>query len=218
MSTVLKRILTGIVLGTGFWFLLLYAPALLFSCILLTILAIILMFEWPVLCNIRTCGFWLVMPLYPILPFVLLIALNQQPVYHTLVLMLFVMVSSYDTGGYLIGSLVGRHKIAPSISPHKSWEGFWAGYLFASVSLTLLLYELGAVIYWPAIISITGIVCACACLGDLFESWLKRQAGVKDSGSILPGHGGFLDRFDGILGAAFFFYFFRDTLVALFFA
>lgn len=207
---------TGISLGLCFWLALMYAPPFIFSCILLFILTTIITIEWRNFFNIYKPTFWLILPWYPILPFILLIYLNHSPLYHRLLLFLFVIVSSYDTGGYIIGSLIGKHKLAPRISPGKSWEGFWGGYVCACFSFTLLLYELGALKPWWIIMSFTSVVCILACIGDLFESWLKRKARIKDSGTSLPGHGGFLDRFDGILCAVFFFYFFRDTLILLF--
>lgn len=216
MNNSIKRIATGLILGLCFWASLMFAPPILFSCLLAFILTTIIVVEWRNLFNIYTPMFWLIMPLYPILPFALLMYLNHNPHYHTLLLFLFVIVSSYDTGGYVVGSLIGTHKMAPRISPRKSWEGFWGGYICACLSLTFLLYELGKLKPWWIIASFTAVVCIFSCVGDLFESWLKRNANIKDSGTSLPGHGGFLDRFDGILCAVFFFYFFRDILVAVF--
>lgn len=213
MKNSIKRIITGLVLSFVFWIAIFYAPAYLFSFILWGILGVILCFEWPNFFSPYSPLFWLIMPLYPVLPFIFLIYLNQHPDYHQLLLFLFVMVSSYDTGGYLIGSYFGKHKIAPKISPGKSWEGFWGGYIFSCISLLWLLYEFDRLQPWWIICGVTGMVCVFACVGDLIESWLKRKANVKDSGFLLPGHGGFLDRFDGILFAVFFFYLFRDRLV-----
>ncbi len=215
MKESIKRIITGFVLSFIFWIAIFYAPNYLFSFLLLGILTTILYFEWPNFFSPYSPAFWLIMPFYPTLPFILLIYLNQHPDYHQLLLFLFVMVSSYDTGGYIIGSLMGKHKIAPKISPNKSLEGFWGGYLFSCISLSLLFYEFKRLQSWWIICGITGIVCIFACVGDLLESWLKRKANIKDSGNLLPGHGGFLDRFDGILAAVFFFYLFRDTLASL---
>lgn len=103
-----------------------------------------------------------------------------------------------DSMAYFIGSALGKHKLAPSVSPSKSWEGFIAG-IFGAVAGALIAGTAGAGL--PAlpmiVIGIAGGIAAVA--GDLFESALKRDAGVKDSGSILPGHGGLLDRFDSIL-------------------
>jgi len=213
MKDSIKRIITGLVLSFVFWISIFYAPAYLFSFTLLGILTIILCFEWRNFFSPYSPLFWLIMPFYPILPFIFLIYLNQHSDYHQLLLFLFVMVSSYDTGGYVIGSLIGKHKIAPKISPGKTVEGFFGGCLFSGLSLLLLLYEFDRLKPWWLIAGITSMICIFACVGDLLESWLKRKANIKDSGFLLPGHGGFLDRFDGILFAVFFFYLFRDKLV-----
>ena len=143
--------------------------------------------------------------------------MNQNPKYHDLLLELFIIVASLDTGSYIVGNLIGKHKICPRISPKKSWEGFLGGYLLATFNLSILvIYEQGILLPWWQIMGFTLIICVLALCGDLFESWLKRRAGIKHSGNMLPGHGGFLDRFDGILFAVFFFYIFKDQLVKLF--
>lgn len=104
-----------------------------------------------------------------------------------------------DSFAYLVGSAIGKHKMAPRISPNKSWEGFAAGTLF-----TILVWiGLGLVADTGlslAALTLTGIcVSIAAVVGDLAESRLKREANVKDSGTMLPGHGGFLDRFDSLI-------------------
>lgn len=212
----IKRVITGFILGAAFWLLFLYLPPVYFSLVLVGILAQIILFEWKNLFNIYSPIFWLTLPFYPILPFALLIGMNTNPAYHDLLFILFIVVSSHDTGSYMVGSLFGKHSIYPQISPKKTWEGFFGGYLFASIGLTLLLLEQGNMKPWWLILGLTFMVCVLSFLGDLFESWLKRCACVKDSGNILPGHGGFLDRFDGILFAVFFFYILRDYLVTIF--
>lgn len=116
-----------------------------------------------------------------------------------LILIGFVAVTALsDTGAYLIGTNFGSHKMAPSISPVKSWEGFGAGLvtaLGAGLLLAGILFELDLLdgLAFGAIAGLLGPV------GDLVESMAKREIGVKDSGSILPGHGGFLDRLDAII-------------------
>ncbi len=212
----IKRVITSFFLGAAFWLLFIYLPPLYFSLVLLGILIQIIIFEWKNLFNIYSPLFWLTLPFYPILPFLLLISMNTNPAYHDLLFILFILVSSHDTGSYIVGSLFGKHTIHAQISPKKTWEGFFGGYLFASIGLTLILLEQGMIKPWWFILSFTFIVCVLSFLGDMFESWLKRCARVKDSGTILPGHGGFLDRFDGILFAVFFFYVFRDFLVTVF--
>jgi phosphatidate cytidylyltransferase len=216
ITTFAKRLITGFILGLLFWLSFVYLPPIFFSFVLAGILLLIIVFEWKNFFNIRHPLFWLTMPLYPILPFVLLIIMNQSPLYHPLLFILFIIVSSFDTGSYFVGSSLGFHKIAPKISPGKTWEGALGGWLFACVGLYLVLWELGKLKPWYFIALFTFFACILSLIGDLFESWLKRRADIKDSGTMLPGHGGFLDRFDGILFTVFFFYYFRDYLVTLF--
>lgn len=212
----IQRTLTAFVLGLVFWLLLMYLPAPYFSYVLIAILAQIIFFEWKNFFHLRSPLFWLTLPLYPILPFYLLIMLNNNPLYHDLLLYLFILVSSHDTGSYIVGNLIGKRKISPTISPKKTWEGFLGGWAFASIGFYLLLWEQEVHLPIWFIMSFSLLICTLAFWGDLFESWLKRRADIKDSGTILPGHGGFLDRFDGILFAAFFFYAFREYLRIIF--
>ena len=105
-----------------------------------------------------------------------------------------------DTAAYAVGTLTGRHKLAPSISPGKTWEGAAGGILgAAAVSAVFAAFiELDALPLVAAII-LGGALSTLGQLGDLAESWLKRKAGAKDSGALLPGHGGVLDRLDSLL-------------------
>lgn len=100
-----------------------------------------------------------------------------------------------DTGAYFTGRFLGKHKLFERLSPKKTIEGFLGGVVTAMITgfLASLFFESSSALYWiltGAIMSVTGT------LGDLFESMIKRQFQVKDSGTILPGHGGILDRFD----------------------
>lgn len=106
-----------------------------------------------------------------------------------------------DTGAYLAGRSFGRRKLFERISPNKTWEGFWGGLVLALVVSMNLEQYFGSLLswQWAGIAVIIGVF---GTLGDLVESMLKRNLGIKDSGSVLPGHGGFLDRFDGLLIAA----------------
>jgi len=105
-----------------------------------------------------------------------------------------------DTMAYIVGSLIGKTPLSP-ISPKKTWEGTIGGALLAVTVMSLIAYATGrlSVVNTAVIATLTAIT---GTYGDLFESKLKRLAGVKDSGSIMPGHGGFLDRFDSLLFAA----------------
>ena len=118
-----------------------------------------------------------------------------------LAFLLYAIVWLGDSAAFYVGSAIGRHKMAPRVSPNKSWEGAAAG-LAAGVVATLVWswYHHGA-IDWKLLLvaTLTGIA---AQLGDLFESLLKRAVNVKDSGALLPGHGGMFDRMDALLFAA----------------
>ncbi|MDO4903536.1 MAG: phosphatidate cytidylyltransferase [Limosilactobacillus sp.] len=104
-----------------------------------------------------------------------------------------------DSGAYLIGRQIGRHKLAPKVSPNKTWEGSIGGTVAATVILAIFAYyfTLGEAMGW--VIAQTLVLSIFGQFGDLIESSLKRYYGVKDSGKILPGHGGILDRFDSML-------------------
>ncbi len=113
-----------------------------------------------------------------------------------LILGIFVSIWANDAFAYLIGSAIGKHKLAPSVSPKKSWEGFIAG-LIASMGFWCLLTFIPGIDMSITQALIFGFFCGLAgVLGDLVESRIKRNSGVKDSGTIMPGHGGLLDRCD----------------------
>jgi len=107
-----------------------------------------------------------------------------------------------DTAAYFIGRMIGRHRMAPTLSPKKSWEGFIAGTLAAMAVAFFALYQDRDtyLTIWEAVV-LGAVVAVAAALGDLFESAVKRDVSVKDSGRLLGGHGGFLDRLDSLLFA-----------------
>lgn len=116
------------------------------------------------------------------------------------VLTVLLAVWAGDAGAYFIGLLFGRHKLAPTVSPGKTWEGLIAG-VVATIGVTFLaLYEANFLSI-PESLVLGAVIAIAAPLGDLFESALKRDADVKDSGRLLAGHGGVLDRIDALLFA-----------------
>jgi len=144
-----------------------------------------------------------------------MITLNHDPVYRPLLALLVISIASHDTGAYIVGNLIGRHKICPQISPGKTWEGFLGGTLATTCALGVITYFYGHSASWSIIITASCMLSVAALAGDLFESALKRRAGIKDSGSLLPGHGGLLDRFDGILFGAYLMYICRTFFILL---
>ncbi|MDR0412238.1 MAG: phosphatidate cytidylyltransferase [Dysgonamonadaceae bacterium] len=122
--------------------------------------------------------------------------------YPVFVLALLVFIWINDTGAYLIGTLFGKHRFFERISPKKSWEGFWGGLLFTVASSLVFAYFKPDIpcYHWIGI-SLTVVVFGT--WGDLIESLMKRTLAVKDSGKAIPGHGGFLDRFDSLLLAVY---------------
>jgi len=124
----------------------------------------------------------------------------EEPVEY-LVLGLFFLTWVNDTFAYITGSLLGKHKLFERISPNKTWEGSFGGLIFslaAAYVMSMIFTQIDP-LNWMVLCLITVIF---GTLGDLFESKMKRNAGIKESGNIIPGHGGILDRFDSILIAA----------------
>ncbi len=117
-----------------------------------------------------------------------------------LVFLLLAIVWATDTGGYFAGKRFGRRKLAPQISPNKTWEGLWGGVVLAA----LLAAAASAVIVapWWMLMGLGLVVALISVVGDLTVSMFKRQSGVKDTGRLFPGHGGALDRLDSLLSAA----------------
>lgn len=123
------------------------------------------------------------------------------------VLCIFIMIWGTDVGAYCIGSTLGKkfnsRKMAPEISPNKTWAGFWGG-LVCCVAAAVILSVTGLLeLPLVAAVILAIQVHVCGVFGDLIESMWKRRVGIKDSGTIIPGHGGLLDRFDSTLFAAY---------------
>jgi len=118
------------------------------------------------------------------------------------VLALCSMVIATDVMAYFGGKTWGRHKIAPAISPGKTWEGLGCGMIAAMIAGVVASFFVPFPASWSSGLLIGALIAVISQCGDFFESFIKRQAGVKDSGVLLPGHGGLLDRLDGLVFAA----------------
>ena len=148
--------------------------------------------------------------LYVALPFALLSVLYFYPIQviregelttgitPVLSLSVFIFLWASDSGAYLVGSLFGKHRLFERISPKKSWEGFFGGGALAILAAWALCHFF-PIMTLPCWIGMALVVVIFGTWGDLVESLLKRQLGIKDSGNILPGHGGILDRFDSAM-------------------
>lgn len=160
--------------------------------------------ENPLL-NIAMMTFGIV---YTVLPFWLTIDLNLKETGDRLlplVVGMYILIWTNDTFAYICGITMGKHKLFERISPKKTWEGTIGGVLFTIIVGMLIgqFVNNGEVFFWTVS---AAIIAPCAIFGDLLESLFKRSMDVKDTGRILPGHGGILDRFDAALFAAPFFY------------
>lgn len=138
---------------------------------------------------------------YVALPLMLLEFFYMVAGWH-IVLSMFILIWVNDTGAFCVGSLIGKHKLFERISPKKSWEGFIGGLAFCLIASAAFFYiwpdNLNGITL-PEMLVYGAIVCVFSTWGDLVESMIKRALGVKDSGNILPGHGGILDRIDSLL-------------------
>ena len=126
----------------------------------------------------------------------------EMPYNPSIVLLMFTLTWTFDSFAYLVGKKIGKTKILPSISPKKSWEGFFGGFVFCILASSLSFFLFKEYFNHISTLSytlITIILPFSATTGDFIESFYKRKAGVKDSGTIIPGHGGILDRMDAFL-------------------
>jgi len=137
--------------------------------------------------------------LYVGLPVFSLLAIRLHDDGLALSLWAMAIVWACDSGAFFVGRQFGGPKLAPTISPAKTWSGLIGG--VAAATLLAMLMRWGHDLPLPLVIA-TPFLAVLAQMGDLFESWLKRRAGVKDSGNVLPGHGGVMDRLDGIVPVA----------------
>ncbi len=139
-----------------------------------------------------------------ILSLIMISSFGSSEIGFTLVILLAFMVWGSDVFAYFGGKAIGKNALAPSISPNKTWEGFFFGYIGSAVGALIVWflfpYDSGLTLLNLLIMAI--LVATFGPIGDLLESKLKRKAGVKDSSTLLPGHGGFFDRFDALILAA----------------
>ncbi len=179
-----------------------YAGVLLFLTIFATFVSVLFYKKEKV---VNHLGIIFLSVIYIAVPFSLIAQipfLNSDFKYvNSIILGVFILIWSNDSFAYIVGSTIGKHKLLERISPNKTIEGFIGGMLATfAVSYVLSLYFTSYTFNHWFVIAL--IVSTFGVLGDLIESMFKRQAGVKDSGDIIPGHGGFLDRLDSVIFAA----------------
>lgn len=194
-----KRLIFGLIFISILWFATLYSEI---SCsILFSIIGLICMYE---MYQLRIGKTKLIPLIYIITPFILIQILIWKyltiNIYNSIVWMpevilyLFALTWTFDTFAYIFGVKFGKHKILPSISPKKSWEGFIGGLIFTTILAIFIFGEnINKILMYSVLIPIS------ATIGDFIESYYKRKAMTKDSGNLIPGHGGMLDRMDSFL-------------------
>jgi phosphatidate cytidylyltransferase len=200
MNETLKRALSGVVYVAIMWLGTSYSEAT-FS-LLFAVLGVISIYEiW----KLRKGKTKVLAFLYVLIPFFIIQLFGMMdhdypnsPFDPSHILFMFVLTWTFDTFAYLFGVRFGKTKIMPSVSPKKSWEGFVGGFIFTIISAYLTVSYLPSIELNHAIV-ISLFLPFTATLGDFIESHYKRQAGVKDSGNFIPGHGGMLDRMDAFM-------------------
>lgn len=215
MSNSIARLITGLFLILSLWLLLFILQPLFFAIAMICLIfGIIQELQKMMPSDLRL---FFLLPWYPIMPCLMLIFLHQSSDYHRLVAYIFELVFTFDTACYLAGTTYSRfattHKIVPSISKGKSWQGFGGGLIATTLVLWYIKQHNASHLLEIMLLSL--IICSIAFVGDIFESYLKRSAGIKDSGTILPGHGGLLDRFDAILFVTYFFFVYKNYLIQI---
>ena len=164
---------------------------------LIAVAACVMFYEWRRIVAGWGMGWQVAGFIYSLAPAIALLWVRDRSLLGIeLLLWVFITTWSVDIGAYFAGRSIGGPKLAPAISPNKTWAGLIGGMAAAALfgGLWTMLLDLPPILLWLAAPFALG-----AQIGDLFESWLKRRAGVKDSGTWLPGHGGALDRLDGLV-------------------
>ena len=168
--------------------------------VLVAAIATLMFYEWTRMTKGWGAGWYVGGFIYALLPALALLWIRERDT-HGLALLIwtFIVTWSTDIGAYFAGRSFGRHKLAPTLSPNKTVEGLAGGVVAATLlgGAWVIAMDLR-----PALLFLAPIFAVFAQAGDLFESGMKRRAGVKDSGTLLPGHGGALDRLDGLVPVA----------------
>jgi phosphatidate cytidylyltransferase len=187
---------------------------LLIGLLLFPLVSLLALFDKKVTEPVNKLGKMLMGTIYCFLPLVLLFKLSVPEIVSRydpmLPLGILFLTWVLDSGAYFVGRFLGKHPLFPRISPKKTWEGAIGGaVLTMGLAWALQLYHAPEIYSWWII---AGIICVFSQLGDLVESMFKRSIDLKDSGSILPGHGGMLDRFDGIYLSVPFIFFYLSVV------
>ncbi|MCD6306164.1 MAG: phosphatidate cytidylyltransferase [Deltaproteobacteria bacterium] len=200
-----KPVMWFIGLATCLLFVAIYLRQIMFVPVIILLWAIVpsawLMLTDPLTGASETLAKALFGPVYAALPLALLLLIHLRPNGPAWIFFLLTVVFAGDTAAFYVGRAMGRRKLYEAVSPNKTWEGAIAGGVASLAAGSLFIRLIG-----PCALSLKGLILvvllsAAAQIGDLSESMLKRNRGVKDSGRILPGHGGMLDRIDGLLFA-----------------
>lgn len=194
------------VLGGAILFLTLYVSRITHSNYVVLCTVILIMLHvgyeiWSEKGNIKRLVYSLFGYLYAIVPFGLsaYLILDAQGDYHPeWMLLLFAIIWCNDTFAYLVGVAIGKHKMCPRVSPKKSWEGF-AGGMLSAIGIAFFISMIYPMMPFQRALVLCLSVAMAGVLGDLIESLFKRTVAIKDSGNIIPGHGGVLDRFDAVM-------------------
>ncbi|MEE2700524.1 MAG: phosphatidate cytidylyltransferase [Bacteroidota bacterium] len=200
MNETLKRALSGALYIAVMWFGASYSE-LTFN-LLFTIILIVCLYEiW----KLRKGKSKLMAFAYVIIPLLLIqLFVRSDSDYPensfdpAIVLIMFILTWTFDTFAYLFGIAFGKHKIMPSVSPKKSWEGYIGGFVFTIIA-AYFTHQFFDQLALKTLMIISIVLPLTATVGDFIESYYKREAGVKDSGNFIPGHGGMLDRMDAFL-------------------
>jgi len=202
-NTIILRVISAIVLAPAvLW--VVFVGGVAFE-IMVTLAAMVLVYEWTKM--VGRNFWWLVLGGVYISAAIFAIWWlregNESGLFYFV--WLLVVVWATDIGGYVFGMTIGGPKLAPSISPNKTWSGFIGGILLAAIggySVVMYFFDQSQASNLASAIALGVGMSIVSQLGDLFESKIKRRFGVKDSGNVIPGHGGLFDRIDGLMAAS----------------